>query len=176
MLNLVYRKLAEYEYSLSNFYKKISARDDEYSAFFNQLSIDEKKHSKMLFALLDKRKEKIPTKYLVESIQLSNPSETVLPNKIKNTNIGVSKNNLLFRLIFKNKAASSYSTYELLSFIRNGEKIAYIYYSLLLYIVKFLYLVTSSLEPRSEKNEMYKLDIHILSHIREEEKNHSQHK
>ena len=157
MLNRVYRKLAEYEYSLSNFYKKIGARNDEYSSFFYELSKDEKKHSKMLFALLDKRNEKIPTKYVVEAIEFS--------NKTKNTNIQVSKNNILFKLIFKGKSASSYSTIELLSFVRNGEKIAYWYYSVLLYTVKLLYLITN--------NKVYELDINILSHIREEEKKHS---
>lgn len=165
MLNRVYRKLAIYEYSLSNFYKKIGARDDEYSSFFNQLAIDEKKHSKMLFALLDKRKEIIPTKYLVEAIELSNLLRCSSANKSKNTNIKVSKNNLLFRLIFRGKSASSYNTYELLSFVRNGETIAYIYYSLLLLLVKLLYIIT--------KDKLYELDINILSTIREEEKKHS---
>lgn len=160
MLNRVYRKLAEYEYSLSNFYKKIAARNDEYSEFFNQMSQDERKHSKMLFALLDKRNETIPTKYLVEAIQLT--------NETKKTNVKVSRNNPLFRLIFKNKLASSYSTSELLPFVCNGERIAHLYYSVLLYTVKFLYLIT--------KNKMYELDINILSRIREEEKDHSQHK
>lgn len=165
MLNRIYRKLAEYEYSLSNFYKKIGARDDEYSSFFNQLAIDEKKHSKMLFALLDKRKEIIPTKYLVEAIELSNLLGCSSANKSKNTNIEVSKRNLLFRLIFRGKSASSYNTYELLSFVSNGERIAYLYYSLLLYIVKLLYSIT--------KDKLYELDIKILSQIRDDEKNHS---
>jgi hypothetical protein len=111
----------------------------------------------MLFALLDKRNEKIPTKYVVEAIELS--------NETKQTNIKVSKNNLLFRLIFRGKSASSYSTYELLSFVRNGERVAYIYYSILFYIVKFLYLIT--------KSKLYTLDIKILSTIRNEEKRHS---
>lgn len=157
MLNHIYRKLAVYEYSLSNFYKKISSRDDEYSSFFYDLSKDEKRHSKMLFALLDKRKEKIPTKYLVEAIEFS--------NKTKDTNIRVSKNNPLFRLIFKGKAASSYNTHELLSFVRKGERIAYLYYSVLLLVVRLLYLIT--------KDKLYELDISILSSIREEERKHS---
>lgn len=157
MLNRIYRKLAEYEYSLSNFYKKIASRDDEYSSFFYELSKDEKRHSKMLFALLDKRNEIIPTKYLIEAIELS--------NETKNTNIRVSKNNPLFYLIFRGKSASSYSTYELLSFVKNGEEVAYMYYSILLYIVKFLHLMT--------RDKLYELDINILSQIREEEKGHS---
>lgn len=157
MLNRIYRKLAIYEYSLSNFYKKIAARDDEYSSFFNQLAIDEKKHSKMLFALLDKRKETIPTKYIVEAIKLS--------NKTKETNLKVSKTNPLFNLIFRGKHASSYSTYELLSFVSNGERIAYVYYSSLLYIVRLLYFLT--------KYKLYELDIKIISLIRDDEKNHS---
>ena len=157
MLSHVYRKLAEYEYSLSNFYKKIAARDDEYSLFFNQLSIDEKKHSKMLFALLDKRKEIIPTKYLVETIKYHN--ETIRSNK------NISTRNPLFYLIFRSKSASSYSTKDLLPFIRSGEKVAYLYYSALLYLVKFLSLMTN--------NKLYELDIKILTTIREEEKEHS---
>ena len=157
MLSCIYRKLAEYEYSLSNFYKKIAAREDEYSLFFNQLSIDEKKHSKMLFALLDKRKEIIPTKYLVEIIKYHN--ETIRSNK------NVSTRNPLFYLIFKGKSASSYSTKDLLPFIRSGEKVAYLYYSALLYLVKFLSLMTN--------NNLYELDIKILTIIREEEKEHS---
>ena len=157
MLSHVYHKLAEYEYSLSNFYKKIAARDDEYSFFFNQLSLDERKHSKMLFALLDKRKKIIPTKYLVELIQYSN--ETIRSNK------NISIRNPLFYLIFRGKSASSYSTKDLLLFIESGEKVAYLYYSALLYLVKFLSLITN--------NKLYKLDIKILTTIREEEKEHS---
>ena len=157
LLNHIYRKLAHYEYSLSNFYKKISSRDDEYSSFFNQLSIDEKKHSKMLFALLDKRKKIIPTKYLIEAIEYS--------NETTKSNIKVSTRNPLFYLIFRGKSASSYSTKELLPFIRSGEKVAYTYYSFLLYLVKFLSLIS--------KDKLYELDINILSTIREEEKEHS---
>lgn len=157
MLSHIYRKLARYEYSLSNFYKKIAARDDEYSSFFNQLSIDEKKHSKMLFALLDKRKEIIPTKYLVESIKYHN--ETIKGNE------NVSTRNSLFYLIFRGKSASSYSTKDLLPFIKSGEKVAYLYYSVLLYLVKFLSLMTN--------NKLYELDIKILATIKEEEKEHS---
>ena len=157
MLSHVYRKLAEYEYSLSNFYKKIAARDDEYSSFFNQLSLDEKKHSKMLFALLDKRKEIIPTKYLVEIIKYHN--EAIRSNK------NVSTRNPLFYLIFRGKSASSYSTKDLLLFIRSGEKVAYLYYSALLYLVKFLSLMTN--------DKLYELDIKIITTIREEEKEHS---
>ena len=114
----------------------------------------------MLFALLDKRDKIIPTKYLVEAIEIS--------NETKRTNIRVSKNNPLFYLIFRGKSASSYSTYELLSFVHNGEKIAYLYYSALLLVVRFLYLIT--------KDKLYELDIKILSQIRQEEKNHSQYK
>jgi hypothetical protein len=111
----------------------------------------------MLFALLDKRKEVIPTKYLIESIEYN--------NETTKTNSNLSTRNPLFYLIFKGKSASSYSTADLLNFIRNGEKIAYIYYSIILYIVKFLSLIT--------KDKLYELDIKILSTIREEEKNHS---
>lgn len=157
MLNYIYHKLAHYEYSLSNFYEKISRRDDEYSSFFSQLAIDERKHSKMLFALLDKRKEIIPTKYLVEAVEYN--------NKTVKSNDRVSTKNPLFYLIFRGKSASSYSTRDLLIFIRNGEKIAYIYYSAILFIVKFLSLIT--------KDKLYELDIKILSTIREEENNHS---
>ena len=157
MLSHTYRKLAEYEYSLSNFYKKIAARDDEYSSFFNQLSIDERKHSKMLFALLDKRKKVIPTKYLVETIKY--------PNENIKSNENVSTHNPLFYLIFRGKSASSYSTKDLLPFIRSGEKVAYLYYSVLLYLVKLLSLMTN--------NNLYELDIKILTTIREEEKEHS---
>ena len=157
MLSHIYRKLAHYEYSLSNFYRKISRRDDEYSSFFNKLSIEEKKHSKMLFALLDKRKEIIPTKYLIEAIEYNN--ETLKSNE------KLSTKNPLFRLVFRDKTASSYSTKELLYFIRNGERTAYIYYSLLLYLVKFLSLISN--------DKLYELDIKILETIREEEKKHS---
>ena len=157
MLSHIYRKLAHYEYSLSNFYKKISRRDDEYSSFFSQLAIDEMKHSKMLFALLNKRKEIIPTKYLIEAIEYTN-------NTVK-SNEKLSTKNPLFYLIFRGKSASSYSTRDLLTFIRNGEKIAYIYYSAILFIVKFLSLIT--------KDKLYELDIKILSIIREEENSHS---
>ena len=157
MLSHVYHKLAQYEYSLSNFYKKVAARDDEYSSFFNQLSIDEKKHSKMLFALLDKRKKIIPTKYLVESIKYH--------NKTTKSNKNISIRNPLFYLIFRGKSASSYSTKDLLPFIRSGEKVAYLYYSALLYFVKFLSLMTN--------NKLYELDIKIITTIREEEKEHS---
>ena len=157
MLSPIYRKLAEYEYSLSNFYKKIASRDDEYSSFFNQLSVDEKKHSKMLFALLNKRKEVIPTKYLVETIKYH--------NKTTKSNNNVSTRNPLFYLIFRGKSASSYSTKDLLPFIRSGEKVAYLYYSVLLYLVRFLSLMTN--------NTLYELDIKILTTIKEEEKEHS---
>ena len=157
MLSHIYHKLARYEYSLSNFYKKIAARDDEYSSFFNQLSIEERKHSKMLFALLDKRKEIIPTRYLVESIKYHN--ETIKSNE------KVSTRNPLFYLIFRGRSASSYSTKDLLPFIKSGEKVAYLYYSVLLYLVKFLSLMTN--------NKLYELDIKIITTIREEEKEHS---
>ena len=157
MLSHIYRKLAHYEYSLSNFYKKIARRGDEYSSFFNQLALDEKKHSKMLFALLDKRKKVIPAKYLVETIEYYN--KTIKSNK------NTSTRNPLFYLIFRGKSASSYSTKDLLSFIRNGEKVAYLYYSFLLYLVKFLSLMTN--------NKLYELDIKIITTIREEEKEHS---
>ena len=157
MLSHIHCKLAEYEYSLSNFYKKIAARDDEYSSFFNQLSIDEKKHSKMLFALLDKRKKIIPTKYLVETIEYHN--KTIRSNK------NISIRNPLFYLIFRGRSASSYSTKDLLPFIKSGEKVAYLYYSVLLYLVKFLSLMTN--------NKLYELDIKIITTIREEEKEHS---
>lgn len=158
MLSHIYRKLAEYEYSLSNFYKKISCRKDEYSNFFNQLSIEEKKHSKMLFALLDKRKETIPTKYSIESIQYKEVKKKV--------NSRLSIRNPLFYIIFRGKTASSYSTEDILEFVRNGERIAYIYYSLLLSIVELLNYIT--------KDTIYELDINILSTIRDEEKVHSQ--
>jgi len=111
----------------------------------------------MLFALLDKRKEIIPTKYLVEAVEYN--------NKTVKSNDRVSTKNPLFYLIFRGKSASSYSTRDLLIFIRNGEKIAYIYYSAILFIVKFLSLIT--------KDKLYELDIKILSTIREEENNHS---
>lgn len=111
----------------------------------------------MLFALLDKRKEIIPTKYLVESIKYSN--ETV------NSNLNVSTNSLLFYLIFRGKSASSYSTKNLLPFIRSGERVAYLYYSVLLYLIKFLSLTNN--------NKRYELDIKILTTILEEEKKHS---
>lgn len=111
----------------------------------------------MLFALLDKRKETTPTKYLVESIKYS--------NEIINSNLNVSTRNLLFYLIFRGKSASSYSTKDLLPFIKSGERVAYLYYSILLYLVKFLSLMT--------KDKLYELDIKILITIREEEKEHS---
>lgn len=158
MLSHIYRNLAHYEYSLSNFYKKIAARDDDYSSFFNQLSLDEKRHSKMLFALLDKRKEIIPTKYLVESIEY--------PNETTKSNLSISTRNPLFYLIFRGKSASSYSTKDLLPFIKSGERVAYLYYSVLLYLVKFLSFMT--------KDKLYELDINILLTIREEEKEHSE--
>lgn len=158
MLSRIYRKLAEYEYSLSNFYKKISCRNDEYSNFFNQLSIEEKRHSKMLFALLDKRKETIPTKYSIESIEYKEEKKKV--------NSRLSIRNPLFYIIFRGKAASSYSTEDILKFVRNGERLAYIYYSLLVSIVKFLNFTTNS--------KIYDLDTNILSTIRDEEKVHSQ--
>jgi len=158
LLSLIYRKLANYEYALSNFYKKISSRNDEYSSFFNQLAIEEKKHSKMLYSLLDKREETIPSKYLVESIQYKNEKKKV--------NNKLSIRNPLFYIIFRGKPASSYSTRDLLKFVQNGEKIAYLYYSLLLYMVKCLRYITN--------NSLYKLDIKILSTIREDEKIHSQ--
>ena len=158
MLNLIYRELANYEYALSNFYKKISSRNDEYSNLFNQLAVEEKKHSKMLFSLLDKREKTIPSRYLVESIQYKNEKKKV--------NNKLSIRNPLFYIIFRGKPASCYSTRDLLKFVQNGEKIAYIYYSLLLYLVKCLSYIS--------KNSLYKLDIKILSTIREDEKSHSQ--
>lgn len=121
------------------------------------MSVDEKKHSKMLFSLLSKRGWEVPNKYLVE--------EVVIGNISTKTNIKVSKRNLLFYLIFKGRPASGYSTKELLRYITKGERIAYLYYSALLYIVQCLRYVT--------KNKVYDLDIHILSTIRNEEKEHS---
>jgi len=158
LLSLIYRKLANYEYALSNFYKKISSRNDEYSNFFNQLAIEEKKHCKMLYSLLDKREEIIPSKYLVESIQYKNEKKKV--------NNKLSIRNPLFYIIFRGKSASSYSTRDLLKFVQNGEKIAYLYYSLLLWVVKCLTYITN--------DSLYKLDIKIISTIREDEKIHSQ--
>ena len=111
----------------------------------------------MLFALLYKRKEIIPTKYLVEIIKYHN--EAIRSNK------NVSTRNPLFYLIFRGKSASSYSTKDLLLFIRSGEKVAYLYYSALLYLVKFLSLMTN--------DKLYELDIKIITTIREEEKEHS---
>lgn len=123
------------------------------------MSVEEKKHSKMLFSLLSKRGGSIPSKYLVE--------EVVVGSKITKTNIEVSKRNILFYLIFKGKSASSYSTKELLTYVTKGEKIAYIYYSVLLWVVRCLSYVT--------QNKLYELDINILSTIRSEEKEHSSH-
>lgn len=157
MLSHIYHKLALYEYSLSNFYRKVSRRGDEYSSYFYQMSVDEKKHSKMLFSLLNKRGWVVPSKYLVE--------EMIVNSKITRTNIQVSKRNLLFYLIFKGRSASSYSTKELLTYVSRGEKIAYIYYSILLWLVKCLSYVT--------QDKVYSLDINILSTIRSEEKKHS---
>lgn len=158
MLSYIYYKLALYEYSLSNFYQKISKRGGEYSSYFYQMSVDEKKHSKMLFSLLSKRGWEVPNKYLVEEVVISNISTK--------TNIKVSKRNLLFYLIFKGRPASGYSTKELLRYVAKGERIAYLYYSVLLYIVQCLRYVT--------KNKVYDLDINILSTIRNEEKVHSE--
>ena len=121
------------------------------------MSVDEKKHSKMLFSLLSKRCWEVPNKYLVE--------EVVVKSKVTKTNTQVSKRNLLFYLIFKGRSASSYSTKELLKYITKGEKIAYLYYSVLLYVVKCLKYIT--------KDKLYDLDINILSTIRSEEKEHS---
>lgn len=157
MLSHIYHKLALYEYSLSNFYRKISKRGDEYSSYFYQMSVDEKKHSKMLFSLLNKRDWSIPNKYLVEEI--------IVDSKVTKTNIRVSKRNLLFYLIFKGRSASSYSTKELLTYVTKGEKIAYLYYSVLLGLAKCLSYIT--------QDKLYDLDINILSTIRSEEKEHS---
>lgn len=121
------------------------------------MSLDEKKHSKMLFSLLSKRGWSIPNKYLVE--------EVIVDNIITKTNIEVSKRNILFYLIFKGRSASSYTTKELLRYVSNGERIAYLYYSVLLIVVKCLSYVT--------KNKLYSLDINILSIVRNEEKEHS---
>lgn len=121
------------------------------------MSVDEKKHSKMLFSLLDKRGWIIPSKYLVE--------EVIVGSKVTKTNIQVSKRNVLFYLIFKGRSASSYSTKELLTYVTKGEKIAYLYYSVLLWLVKCFSNIT--------KDKVYKLDINILSTIRSEEKEHS---
>lgn len=129
------------------------------------MSVDEKKHSKMLFSLLarqnlasrSKRSWSIPNRYLVE--------EVVADSNIIKTNLEVSKRNLLFYLIFKGRSASSYSTKELLSYVSKGEKIAYLYYSVLLWVVKCLSYVT--------QDKLYTLDINILSIIRSEEKEHS---
>ena len=121
------------------------------------MSVDEKKHSKMLFGLLSRRGWSIPTKYLTE--------EVIVDSKATKTNLQVSKRNLLFYLIFKGRPASSYSTKELLIFITNGERIAYIYYSVLLRLVKCLSYIT--------QNKKYELDINILSTIRREEGEHS---
>lgn len=148
-----------YEYSLSNFYRKISKRDDEYSTYFYQMSVDEKKHSKMLFSLLSKRGHDIPNKYLTD--------EVIVDSKVIRTNIQVSKSNMLFYLIFKGKSASSYSTKELITYVTKGEKIAYLYYSVLLWLVKCISYVT--------QDKLYELDINILSTIRSEEKKHSNH-
>ena len=157
MLSRIYYKLAIYEYSLSNFYRKISKRDDEYSSYFYQLSVDEKKHSKMLFSLLSKRGYVIPNKYLVE--------EVIIQGQEVKTNTEVSKRNVLFYLIFKGKYASSYSTNELLSYVNKGERVAYVYYSVLLWVVRCLSYLT--------QDKSYELDINILSTIRSEEKEHS---
>jgi len=112
----------------------------------------------MLFALLDKRKESIPIKYSIESIEYKEEKKKV--------NSRLSIRNPLFYIIFRGKAASSYSTEDILKFVLNGERVAYIYYSLLLSIVKFLSFITNS--------KMCDLDINILSTIRNEEKVHSQ--
>lgn len=121
------------------------------------MSVDEKKHSKMLFGLLSRRGWSVPTKYLTEEI--------IIDNQITKTNRQVSKRNLLFYLIFKGRPASSYSTKELLIYVTNGERIAYIYYSVLLGVVKCLSNIT--------QNKKYELDINILSTIRREEGEHS---
>lgn len=113
----------------------------------------------MLFSLLNKRGWSIPNKYLVE--------EVVVDSKVTKTNIEVSKRNVLFYLIFKGRSASSYTTKELLTYVSNGEKIAYLYYSVLLWAVKCLSYVT--------KDKVYDLDINILSTIRSEEKEHGNH-
>lgn len=121
------------------------------------MSVGEKKHSKMLFSLASKRGWVVPSRYLVE--------EVVIDNRTTKTNIRVSRSNLLFYLIFKGKPASSYSTKELLSYITKGERVAYLYYSALLLIVRCLRYIT--------QNKRYELDINILSTIRSEEKEHS---
>lgn len=159
MLSHIYHKLAIYEYSLSNFYRKVSKRGDEYSSYFYQMSVDEKKHSKMLFSLLSNRGWNVPNKFLVE--------EVVTKGNVTKTNIQVSKRNVLFYLIFKGRYASSYSTKELLTYVSKGEKIAYLYYSVLLWVVKCFSYVT--------QDKLYDLDINILSTIRSEEKEHSNH-
>jgi hypothetical protein len=111
----------------------------------------------MLFSLLSKRGYDVPNKFLVE--------EVVIQDQEVKTNIKVSKRNVLFYLIFKGKSASSYSTNELLSYVSKGEKIAYVYYSVLLWVVKCLSCLT--------QNKLYDIDINILSTIRSEEKKHS---
>jgi len=111
----------------------------------------------MLFSLLSKRGYDVPNKYLVE--------EVIIQGQKVETNIEISKRNVLFYLIFKGKSASSYSTNELLSYVIKGERIAYVYYSVLLWIVKCLRYIT--------QNKLYDLDINILSTIRSEEKEHS---
>ena len=121
------------------------------------MSVDEKKHSKMLFSLLNRRGWSIPSKYLVE--------EVIVGSKVTKTNIEVSKRNILFYLIFHGRSASSYSTKELLTYVTKGEKIAYLYYSVLLWLVRCLSYVT--------QDKLYDLDINILSTIRSEEKEHS---
>ena len=110
----------------------------------------------MLFSLLSKRGWSIPNKYLV--------GEVIVGSNVTKTNIEVSKRNLLFYLIFKGRPASSYTTKELLRYVSNGEKIAYLYYSVLLWVVKCLSYVT--------QNKVYTLDINILSTIKSEEKEH----
>jgi hypothetical protein len=111
----------------------------------------------MLFSLLSKRGYDVPNKFLVE--------EVIIQGQEVKTNIEVSKRNVLFYLIFKGKSASSYSTNELLRYVSKGERIAYVYYSVLLWGVKCLSYLT--------QNKMYELDINILSTIRSEEKEHS---
>jgi len=111
----------------------------------------------MLFSLLNKRGYDVPNKFLVEQV--------IIQGQEVKTNIEVSKRNVLFYLIFKGKSASSYSTNELLSYVNKGEKIAYVYYSVLLWVVKCLSYLT--------QDKVYDLDINLLSTIRSEEKEHS---
>jgi hypothetical protein len=111
----------------------------------------------MLFSLLSKRGYDVPNKYLVEEVRIQG-------HEVK-TNIEISKRNLLFYLIFNSKSASSYSTNELLSYVSKGERIAYMYYSVLLWVARCISYLT--------QDKLYDLDINILSTIRSEEKEHS---